>query len=62
MPRISVRKKTRIMTPITILTLFNKPITFISDIVELGILVVFRVVIANSILFNDEDNKLLVIR
>jgi len=62
MPRISVRKKTGIMTPITVLALFNKPITFISNIVELGILVVFRVVIANSILFNDEDNKLLVIR
>jgi hypothetical protein len=62
MLRISVRKKTRIITPITVLALFNKPITFISDIIELGILVVFRVVIANSILFNDKDNKLLIIR
>jgi hypothetical protein len=62
MPRISVRKKTGIITLITILALFNKPITFTSNIVELGILVVFRVVIANSILFNNEDNKLLVIR
>jgi hypothetical protein len=62
MPRISIRKKTGIITLITILALFNKPITFTSNIVELGILVVFRVVIANSILFNNEDNKLLVIR
>ena len=62
MPRISVRKKTGIITLITNLALFNKPITFTSNIVELGILVVFRVVIANSILFNNEDNKLLVIR
>jgi hypothetical protein len=61
MPRISARRKTGIVTPIAVLAPFDKPVAFTGGMAELGVPVVFGVVAADGILFDDEDDRLLVV-
>jgi hypothetical protein len=53
--------KTGIVTPIAALAPFDKPVAFTSGMVELGVPVVLGVLAADGILFDDEDDRLLVV-
>jgi hypothetical protein len=61
MPRISAKRKTGIVTPIAVLAPFDKPVAFTGGVAELGVPVVFGVLVADGILFDDEDDRLLVV-
>ena len=49
------------MTPIAALAPFDKPVAFTGGTVELGVPVVLGVLVADGTLFDDEDDRLLVV-
>jgi hypothetical protein len=60
-PRISARRKTGIVTPIAVLAPVDKPVAAIGGAVELGVPVVLGVLVADGMLFDDEDEMLVVV-
>jgi hypothetical protein len=50
------------VTPTAALAPFDKPVAFTGFTVELGVPVVLGVLVADGILFNDEGDRLVVVR